>query len=70
MNDLDIYAKLAELPDEFKKEAHDFVDFLKTKMTDKEKETNKKRKAGLAKGLIEMSDDFDEPLDDFKDYRQ
>lgn len=23
---------------------------------------------GSAKGLIEMSDDFDEPLEDFKDY--
>lgn len=68
MNDIKLYAKVAELPDEFKKEAHDFVDFLKTKMTDKE--ANKKREAGLAKGLIEMSDDFDEPLDDFKDYRQ
>lgn len=68
MNDLEYYAKLAELPEEFKKEAHDFVDFLKTKMSDKQ--ANKKRKAGLAKGLIEMSEDFDEPLDDFKDYRQ
>jgi len=67
MDDLELYAKLAELPQEFKKEANDFVDFLKTKMTDKQ--TNKKRKAGLAKGLIEMSEDFDEPLEDFKDYR-
>ncbi len=25
-------------------------------------------KAGSAKGLITMSDDFDEPLEDFKDY--
>jgi antitoxin (DNA-binding transcriptional repressor) of toxin-antitoxin stability system len=25
-------------------------------------------KFGSAKGLIEMSDDFDEPLDDFKEY--
>ena len=67
MSDIESYAKLAELPDEFKKEAHDFVDFLKTKIADKE--ANKKREAGLAKGLIEMSDDFDEPLDNFKDYR-
>jgi len=28
----------------------------------------KKRRFGSAKGLIKMSDDFDEPLDDFKDY--
>lgn len=26
------------------------------------------RKAGSAEGLIQMSDDFDEPLDEFKDY--
>jgi prevent-host-death family protein len=25
-------------------------------------------KAGSAKGLVTMSDDFDEPLEDFKDY--
>ena len=32
--------------------------------------TSKKRRAGLGclKGKITMSDDFDEPLDDFKDY--
>lgn len=40
MNDLELYTKLAELPDEFKKEVPHFVDFLKTKMTDKE--ANKK----------------------------
>lgn len=28
----------------------------------------KKIKAGSAKGLIEIGDDFDEPLDDFKEY--
>ena len=27
-------------------------------------------KFGSAKGLIEMSDDFDAPLDDFKDYME
>lgn len=68
MNDLELYAKLVELPDELKKEANDFVEFLKTKMTDND--VTKKRKAGLAKGLIEMSEDFDEPLEDFKEYRE
>jgi antitoxin (DNA-binding transcriptional repressor) of toxin-antitoxin stability system len=28
-----------------------------------------RRKAGSLKGKIWMSDDFDEPLDDFKDYQ-
>lgn len=27
-----------------------------------------KREVGLAKGMIKLSDDFDAPLDDFKDY--
>lgn len=68
MNDLELYAKLVKLPDELKKEADDFVEFLKTKM--KDQPLNKTKKPGLAKGLIEMSDDFDEPLDDFKEYEQ
>lgn len=29
-----------------------------------------RRKAGSAKGLIFVSDDFDEPLEDFKEYMQ
>ncbi len=28
----------------------------------------RKRRFGSAKGLIKISDDFDEPLEDFKDY--
>ncbi len=28
----------------------------------------KRRKSGSAKGLITMSDDFDEPLEDFAEY--
>lgn len=27
-----------------------------------------KREVGLAKGMIKLADDFDEPLDDFEDY--
>lgn len=29
-----------------------------------------RRRAGSAKGLIKMSDDFDEPLDEFKEYME
>jgi hypothetical protein len=32
-------------------------------------ELAKRRKAGSAKGLIWMSDDFDEPLEDFAEYQ-
>lgn len=57
MNDIELYTKLVRLPDELKQEADDFVEFLKTKT--KNKKVSKSRKAGLAKGLIEMSDDFE-----------
>jgi antitoxin (DNA-binding transcriptional repressor) of toxin-antitoxin stability system len=30
----------------------------------------KRRKSGSAKGLISMSDDFDQPLEDFREYMQ
>jgi antitoxin (DNA-binding transcriptional repressor) of toxin-antitoxin stability system len=32
--------------------------------------SNGRRKAGSAKGLISMTEDFDEPLEDFKEYMQ
>jgi hypothetical protein len=67
MSDLDILIKLTSLPEHLKQEVNDFIDFLKSK---KERSQSGKivRQPGLAKGLIVMSDDFDEPLDDFKDY--
>jgi hypothetical protein len=34
----------------------------------KQKSKLKLRKFGAAKGFFEMSDDFDEPLEDFKEY--
>ena len=30
--------------------------------------SKKRRKAGSAKGMIEIADDFDAPLEDFKEY--
>ena len=50
----------------------DYVDFLMKKYREKfnkSPQENKKSNFGSAKGLIVMSNDFDLPLDDFKDYR-
>jgi len=47
------------------KEVDDFVEFLKTKQ---KKDKIKERKFGCAKGLIVMHEDFDAPLEDFKEY--
>lgn len=69
MTDLDIYIKLTTLPDDLKKEVGNYIDFLKSKSSVKES-VKTKRKAGLAKGLVQMKEDFDAPLDDFKDYME
>ena len=69
MNAIDIYIKVATLPDDLKNEVDSFVDYLKTK-TQREEQNKVPRKAGLAKGLIRMKEDFDEPLDDFKEYME
>jgi hypothetical protein len=66
MTDLQLYTQISSLPAELKKEVSDFVEFLKQKA--KPKTHLKKRQLGAAKGLIVISPDFDEPLEDFKDY--
>lgn len=66
MSDLQLYAQISSLPADLKKEVWDFVEFLKQKRKTKKK--IKERKPGIAKGFFKMSDDFDEPLEDFKDY--
>ena len=66
MTDLQLYTQISSLPADLKKEVSDFVEFLKQKA--KPKTRLKKRQLGAAKGLIVMSRDFDEPLEDFKEY--
>lgn len=78
MSTAEIVSQLEELPEEKKQAASDFIAFLlaKTK-AEKEKTGNEKftkvegnpeRGFGSLKGKIWMSPDFDEPLEDFKDY--
>lgn len=62
-----ILKKIESLPFLMQKEVNDFVDFLLFKT--KKEAKKKKPKFGSAKGLIVMSKDFDEPLEDFKDYQ-
>ena len=65
MTYINLYTKLSSLPSNLKKEVDDFIDFLLSKRKEKGKS---KRTAGLAKGLIKMKSNFDEPVSDFKDY--
>lgn len=60
-----LYTKISTLTPSLIKEVDDFVEFLKTKQ---KKDKVKERKFGCAKGLLIMHDDFDAPLDDFKEY--
>ena len=66
MSDLQLYTEIASLPDNLKQEVSDFVEFLKSKSKSQQKISE--RQFGYAKGFFKMSADFDEPLDDFKDY--
>ena len=71
MSDSDIFKKLVTLPDDMKKEVDQFIDYLRSKtIVGKDTKSRIKREAGLAKGLIQMRDDFDEPLEDFKQYME
>ncbi len=61
-----MYSRFETLPDYMKQEVADFIDFLLERSA-----TEKKKivpQFGSAKGKIKMSDDFDAPLEDFKDY--
>jgi hypothetical protein len=61
-----LLTKIECLPDHLKEDASQYIDFLLSKK--KKIKSNKSRKAGFLKGKIEMSNDFDDPLDDFEEY--
>jgi hypothetical protein len=66
MSNLTLYTKLETLPPELKTEVSDFIDFL----IEKTKKNSQKviPQFGSAKGKIHMTKDFDDPIDDFKEY--
>ena len=67
MSGLSIAMKLDTLPDNLKQEAVDSIDFLVEKSHTPPKKRNTPQ-FGSAKGMFKMADDFDEPLDDLKEY--
>lgn len=67
MNAISFYTKFESLPANLKKEAMDYVEKLFSKSIAEAKEKNKP-KFGSLKGKIVIHDDFDEPLEDFKEY--
>jgi hypothetical protein len=66
MTDIQIYNQISALPSDLKKQVTEFIASLKKKSASNKK--TKERQFGAAKGFFKMSKDFDEPLDDFKEY--
>ena len=66
MTENQLYQEILSLPTDLKKEVSDFVAFLKQKS--KATKQIKERQFGYAKDFFKMAPDFDEPLDDFKEY--
>lgn len=58
MSYVELYTKLSELSPSNRKAVMKFIDSLP-----KEPQPKKKRVAGLAKGLIEIKEGFDDPID-------
>ena len=67
MNNVSLYTQIDSLPEKLKDEVRDFVEFL-IKKSGKDNKKKKTREFGVLKGKIHMSPDFDEPLEDFKEY--
>ena len=61
-----LQTKINHLPNDLQKEVNSFVEYLISK--NKTQIKKGKAKFGCAKGKIKISDDFDEPLADFKKY--
>ncbi|HQW04752.1 MAG: DUF2281 domain-containing protein [Flavobacteriales bacterium] len=64
----DQYIQISSLPEDIRKQVVEFIEFLMKRRNREPEKPEKKRVAGLMKGEIHVPDDFDEPLDDFKEY--
>ena len=68
MTDTSLYTKISTLPQSIQKEIVDYMEFLIQKH--KHQGTKIHPKAGCMQGVFIMSSDFNEPLDDFKEYME
>ena len=70
MSDLNLYIKLSMLPNSLKAEISDYMEYLMSRKLKKKNNRDMQPKAGFLKGTFKMNSDFDEPLDDFKEYME
>ena len=62
-----ILSRIQGLPDALKQEVLHYAEFLQAKH-EAQNQKPKRRKAGSAAGKFKLAPDFDEPLEDFKEY--
>lgn len=62
-----ILAQLEKLPEQLKQEVLHYAEFLQKNYAAQFRKV-KNRKAGSAKGKYKLAPDFDEPLEDFREY--
>ncbi|NUQ22413.1 MAG: DUF2281 domain-containing protein [Saprospiraceae bacterium] len=71
MNEQRIIYEIYRLPESLKVEVMHFIEFLKNEYTTQPAKKSKgKRVFGRVKGKYILAPDFDEPLEDFKEYMQ
>ena len=68
MNQAMLFHEIEKLPDNLKKEVSDFINFLLYKNNPKRSSNRKRNGFGCLKGKISMTEDFNSPLEEFKDY--
>lgn len=68
MGNISLYKKLNNLPESMKSEVSDFIDFLISKTVGEKHSSKPKPQFGSGKGTFEIAPDFEEPLEDFKEY--
>lgn len=66
MSAIQLYTQLSSLPNELQKKVAEYISFLKFQA--KKPLKQKGRIPGLAKGMISMKDNFDDPIEDFQNY--
>ncbi len=62
-----ILSQIQQLPEKLRQEVLHYIEFLQAKYN-AQNGKRKNRKAGSAKGKYKLAPDFDQPLEDFKEY--
>jgi hypothetical protein len=68
MQTIELIKHYEKLPETYKQEVSDFIEFLLSKTSYNNSIIKSRGGLGMSKGQFNMSKDFDEPLIEFKEY--